>query len=722
MSEFLRTLEIILDELPRLLASHEWQALQAELMPLVERYRATDNPALVEAILAVLRKHPKAAELLREARPAREMAVEAADGDVAFELDDRPRATARAAPPAPAPPPPPLRRNGGHRRGGVRTAARHDEAAAEATERPAPPKSSRRRSQPRWVLARVFDLSSAERPSRAAGAYRANAEHEIEVMIGEEQADWLVARGPSAEHSLDAMLPPGKTYRLGVAFLIPALGVHQVGTLTLPPTGPTRVPTTFRFTAPAPGTPVEALISVTYRGRILQSVILSGVAVADPAASSDRERLRLRLQVVVPGFGNLERREAFDAAMVVTRDPDGRAMAAAVPNEEEGPSPIVLFDQPGLDGAMAGIAEVLDAFVHDPAPFKGRLDSEASVDLMRKLAISGVELYRAIGRKLKDSLPEGALERLQVVQVDPTAFIPVEFVYDLPAPANDARLCKNWEGALEGKPCTPAHHPVDDALGDLKVVCPSGFWSVSKVIERQVVKEIEAADLKGSRFGIRAEPTERRPRLAPPSDALFAWSDRLDNTVAGASRRMHQALKKATGHATSVRTWREWASTISQRKPSLLVLLSHTTEGAPRSLEIGPEGTDEPAGAERRALGQVNQKLVKARQQDAPVLFLLGCDTAVADRQLYSFVAGFRDAGAAVVIGTITPVHGELAAAVVETLVDQLAAAAKRKDRAVRFGELMREGRRLLLRKGRLTALSAAAFGDADWLVGGKGA
>jgi hypothetical protein len=129
---------------------------------------------------------------------------------------------------------------------------------------------------------------------------------------------------------------------------------------------------------------------------------------------------------------------------------------------------------------------------------------------------------------------------------------------------------------------------------------------------------------------------------------------------------------------------------------------------------------DDPARAERRSLGQLSDRLVKGSPQDTPVLFLLGCDTAVTDRQLYSFVAGFRDSGAAVVVGTITPVHGELAAAVVKTLVDELVAASKRAP--VRFGELMRSARRLLLKEGKLTALSAASFGDADWLVGGRGA
>jgi hypothetical protein len=734
MSEFLRALDRILDALPRLLSAGEWEALRAELTPILERYRASGDPGLVQEILAVFGKYPAAERLLSEAGYRPDEAPEAA----AFDVDDltrsspkrsspkraappsratrsaRPRASAEAAPPSP---PAAAPREAGHGTGRAEASAPRRAAA-----RPQQRRTKADKAKPRWILARVFDLFSGDRPGHTATAYRANAEHEVEVMIGAEQADWMVARGPSADDSIDAMLPPGETHELRVAFIIPALNVNQMGTLTLPPTGPTLTPATFRFTAPAANTPIEALINVIHRGRILQTAILSGRAVADPAAAPADAALRLRLQIVVPGFGDLERRETFDATMVVTRDPDGHAMAAAVPDAPPGTAPIVLFDQPGLNAAVDGIRDILGVFVDDPAVFEDRLDSPASVELMRRLALAGVVLYGAIGQKLKEGLPGRDLTRLQVVQVDPAAFIPVEFVYDLPAPANDAGLCKNWRKALEGEPCAPVHHEVDEVLGDLKVVCPAGFWSVSRVIERQVVKEVEAADLKDNRFGIRAEPTAQRPRLSPPSAALFAWSERLDNAVPGTSGRMLKSLKAVTrGDATPVKTWRDWATTIKQRRPPLLVLLSHTTDGAPVALEIGPEAQDRPERAERRSLGQLNDKLVKASPQDAPVLFLLGCDTAVADRQLYSFVAGFRDSGAAVVVGTITPVHGELAVAVVETLVEALAAAAKQEDRAVRFGELMRDGRRLLLKGGKLTALCAASFGDADWLVGRQG-
>jgi hypothetical protein len=51
---------------------------------------------------------------------------------------------------------------------------------------------------------------------------------------------------------------------------------------------------------------------------------------------------------------------------------------------------------------------------------------------------------------------------------------------------------------------------------------------------------------------------------------------------------------------------------------------------------------------------------------------------------------------------------------VIKAVVGKLAQ--KRKQPA-RFGELMRDARRDLLRKGELTALCAASFGDASWFI-----
>jgi hypothetical protein len=563
-------------------------------------------------------------------------------------------------------------------------------------------KEASQKQEPRWILARVFDLS-AKPPKKPTTAFHADAKHEIQVIIGAEQPDWLAARGRDASQSIDSMLPKG-THELTVVFFLPDSGT-QTGKLILPPSGPTSKPVKFRFDVGPAGSRIEALISIVHRGRVLQTAMMSGLAVADPLTAPEKARIAFRLQVVVPGFEDLDRREAFDVALVAANGASKAAVAAGVVHSEDGRGKTLYFKQPRIDKAAQSIRAVLEDVVTDES-LKNKLDSEAPRSLLWKLAQQGRILYESIGERLEKELAGRDLSRLQLVQTDPSAFIPIEFVYELPAPANGAPLCKNWKAALTGQPCTANHHKVD-ALGHLEVVCPSGFWSVSKVIERQILEDLTAEEMEKSDFGVRAEPSAARPSLPPMGSALFAWSEILDNSVAGTSADLLKSLGEATKmKAAPVKTWLKWAEAIERRHPALLVLLSHTVDDA---LEIGPEDS-----GERATVAQINGKFVKSLSQDAPIVFLLGCDTAVADDKLVSFVGRFRDQGAALVVGTITPVLGEHSAAVVKAVVAKLA---QKRVHPASFGELMRDARRELLSKGELTALCATSFGDASWLV-----
>lgn len=556
---------------------------------------------------------------------------------------------------------------------------------------------------PRWILAKVFDRSGPA-ASAPTPAFRADARHELHVILSAERDDWLVARGHDASESIDRKVSAG-THDLTVVLFLPTQGTTQMAQLVLPPTGPSPVPAIFQFDVGRAGETVDALISVVYRGRVLQTAVLSGVVVDDPATAPASARLTLRLQVVVPDLTDLQRRERFDAAVLATVGPDGGPVAGGVVDGAAGPEDVASFQQPGIHKAARNIRDLLDEVVTDPA-VQNDLTSETSRQLLWKLAQEGRLLYEAIGQPLERKLRGRDLTYLQLVQLDPDAFIPIEFVYGLPVPANDATLCTNWQQALQGLPCTSEHH-LTNALGHLEVVCPSGFWGVSKVIERQAVSCTTAADLRGSDFALRAEPTAERTSLPPVRDALFAWSEKLDYVVAGTSTGVLQSLNDAThAHAAAADTWQNWAKTIDERRPELLVLLSHTVENA---LEIGPENSGQRATA-----AMINRQFVKKLPQDAPIVFLLGCSTAVADRQLTSFVARLRDQGAALVVGTITPVLGERSAVVVKSVVKKLAAT---REHAIPFGVLMRETRRELLANGELTGLCAAAFGDASWLV-----
>lgn len=557
--------------------------------------------------------------------------------------------------------------------------------------------------EPRWILANVFDLSAADR-ERPTLAFRAGAPHEVRVIIGAGSKDWLVARGRDPSESIDSMLPQG-THELTVAFFVPALGIHQTGKLILPPSGPSPEAATFHFEVGAAGTAIALLISIVHRGRVLQTALLSGEAVANPIEAPETAQIALRLQVVVPGFANLDRRETFDAALVMATGATNAAVAAGVVHSAAGPGKTVFFDQPRIHDAARAIRNLLEEVVTDDST-KGKLDSDAASALVWKLAQEGRILYEYIGERLEKELSGRDLSRLQLVQFDAGAFIPIEFAYSLPPPANGAGLCQNWRAALAGDRCTKDHHRTN-ALGHLKVVCPSGFWSVSKVIERQILKDLTSQDMRKSDFGVRAEPSAERPNLPPIRSALFAWSDILDNTVPGASAGVLKALNQTTRkHATAVKTWLDWAKAIEKHRPGLLVLLSHTLNDA---LEIGPENS-----GERATVAQINGKFVKKLAQDAPIVFLLGCTTGVADDQLVSFVGRFRDKGAAIVVGTITPVLGERSAAVVKAVAAKLE---KKRTQPTSFGELMLDVRRDLLARGELTALCATSFGDASWLV-----
>jgi hypothetical protein len=214
--------------------------------------------------------------------------------------------------------------------------------------------------------------------------------------------------------------------------------------------------------------------------------------------------------------------------------------------------------------------------------------------------------------------------------------------------------------------------------------------------------------LRGVEFAIRAHPTAERPSLRPPKVALFAASDRVDKVKDGQIGSVLKTLDRIADTAMYTDTWEGWVESVGGNSPTLLVLLSHTKQH--RALEIGE--------AQECRLAQLNEDYVTGPSGDAPVVLLLGCETAVTDLGLQTFVSAFQDLGAAIVVGTVAPVLGQRAAPVARAIATELAAASKRR-RPIATGDLLLAIRRKLLAKGELTALCLTAFGDADWQVGG---
>lgn len=570
----------------------------------------------------------------------------------------------------------------------------------EAAEAPPPEDTSpdERDAEQRWILARVTDLEHPDAPLESA--FRAGGAHEVAVAIGPEQAGMLAATG--GESFDRALGPTTGTEQLFVTFIPPpAVAPPQTGSLFLPPSGTSRS-CTFGVQLPADLTSFEAQIQVYHRNRMVQLALLRGPVVADPVKAPAGSRIELELAVVRPGTADLNTRERFDAAMA-------RTSAATTAVADEG---LALFDNDRIDRVVPTLARILGRIATSEASRRKNLEDPAVVDDLRALAFQGCELHSAIAAPLAEQLGERTLDRLQVLVESACDFFPVEFVYDLPPPVRDAGLCPGWKVGLRTGTC-PEQHEAKPPRGLADHVCPSGFWALSKVIERQVIgdESWKKMGLVGVEFAVRPHPTAERRTLEAPRVVLFGASSKVDQARKGRIAGVRSALERIAEEAVYADTWDAWVKAVSVRKPSLLVLLSHSAEDQfQAALEVGD--------GDLCLISQVEQGYVRSSAERSPIVLLLGCETAFSDVGLQTFVARFQDVGAALVVGTVASVVGERAAPVARTLAEGFATAAKR-SRPVSVGDLLLELRRKLLGAGELTALCLTAFGDADWQLGG---
>ena len=543
----------------------------------------------------------------------------------------------------------------------------------------------------------MADAAEPEEPLQIA--FRAGAVHEIAVAIGPNQEGAIAAVGgrPFDEELGEV----ADMEELMVTFLAPSISMQQSGSIFLPRTGTSRR-VTFAVKLPADLERFDAEVRVHHKNRAVQMAKLSGLVLADPAQAPPGSRIELEVATIVPETVDLGSRERADAGLVRTD-----AGTTAIADQE-----LIGFDDDRIGRVVreGELLDVLTGLATSDTARKRKL--EDAVDDLRALVFQGCELYPVIGRPLAESLAGRPLDRLQVLVDERSDFFPLELVYDLPAPAGDAKLCPGWKKALRSGTCDKRHEATEGHLHP-ETFCPSGFWGLSKVIERRVVGvgSWRRADAPETfEIAVRLDPTTERDTLEPPREVLFAASDKVDEVKKGGIDGVRKTLDRIGRKTTHAKTWAEWVEGVA-RRPTLLVLLSHTTEEqSAAALEIGKGET---------CLGvQLLPTFVRASDEDAPIVLLLGCETAVTD-ELQSFVSRFQDLGAALVVGTTASVLGERAAPVAQAVATEIAAAAKRK-KPIAAGDLITSLRRKLLAKGELTALCLTAFGDAGWQLGGR--
>jgi hypothetical protein len=355
------------------------------------------------------------------------------------------------------------------------------------------------------------------------------------------------------------------------------------------------------------------------------------------------------------------------------------------------------------------VSEILTTVAHDDARYRKGITSKGNAELLGRLAIEGNALYRTlvtdyIGRSTSAKQIRDA-EYLQVVTMAPDAIVPLEFVYDYKVPREDAPVCRNAKEALRKGACPASCKPTTSPAPH---VCPMGFWGLSKVIERHIhVPELEKAAKV-----LASEPIKGRDVLSLDGSTLLGISQEVGT-------KGEKALIKAVAKIRGARTvtpagnWPAWLKAVETTRPVLLVALPHAEgTGGDISLEIGGDALKSRF---------IDGSYVHLDSSTPPLALLLGCDTAnTADTAAYLHHVGvFRQADAALVVGTVATVLGTHAAEMAARLLQHLQAALKGPRRG-RFGEVLRTAKREAVADSQMMALCLVAFGDADWQIDSK--
>lgn len=413
----------------------------------------------------------------------------------------------------------------------------------------------------------------------------------------------------------------------------------------------------------------QARLMLLHRNRVLQTALLRG--------SVGRAVDLVEPVVLWSDGGDLSGRGRFDLTVVLNHDDTGQAQLVAVADEE---TTIQQLDE--VIGPTERLRKILMRATQLTS--RGAKATEQTRRILVDAAVEGHELYELLRDHLERFV---SAERIQIVTARAGRFLPLELVYDRPAPDEDATVCHRW---LEGGDCGADCFAGPD---DTSIVCPQTFWGMGRTIERQ------HGDLTGSEgagFIVRTSPTRQRNTLHADT-ALIAASRKVRPVDVAATQKALLAARTAT-------SWDGWTQQLATAASALLVLMPHTDELA---------ATMEIMGTTLHS-ARLESRYVTGGHDTAPIVMLFGCDTAGSTQNPAGYAARFLEKGAAVAFATLTVLLGRHAAAMArkvgEVLQDPQRSPEPLADLVARF-------RREAVRDGLIGALAVTAYGDADWQV-----
>jgi hypothetical protein len=448
----------------------------------------------------------------------------------------------------------------------------------------------------------------------------------------------------------------------------------------------------------------EGRLTVLHRGRIIQTAVLRApvVMISNPLANEGAPKLE-DLVAVRQRLGNLEERRQYDLAFVANHDSIGRPRLTVLSDNAAW-----VKDLSSMAALASDINNSLSPVAKSVLDYADGLNVEKGRALLVQLAHHGeflrMFLYEALEAPgNKRGIAEA--EFVQIVSTRTDSVVPLEFVYDYPVPQLTATVCANWRDALKNGECPSTCDRTSHT------VCPMGFWGIRKVIERHAVTPEMAKD--SNVLYLQSEPTRERDTLYLGGVAVLGSSKRVpDENI----EKLKAVISKHCGAETKLaKDWDQWEELVKELHPRLLVALPHT-DGKRTNVTVELGNVSVPTVTLQKT--HVFPPPSDGRQ--APLVALIGCDTAGTADDYGFHVMIFRNRGAGIVIGTIATVFGEHAATVAGKLVEGMLPEGDAKP--MRLGELMRAIRRNSLLDGFLMPLCLVAYGDADWILSRKGA
>ena len=273
-----------------------------------------------------------------------------------------------------------------------------------------------------------------------------------------------------------------------------------------------------------------------------------------------------------------------------------------------------------------------------------------------------------------------------------------------------ARLCKgfrdsnNWNEIFAAGKCTCSDGPEEEP----KPICPMGFWSLSKVIERQSASRGKPP---AASAGL-VQPSVATPPIELDRHALLAAAPNVNSEdVESIEATLGTTYPNRFTYASG---WDDWKEKIERSSPKLLVLLPHHGESEGEDTDFLEIKSTKPEYDSKLFSGELNEGHVSVNPDEpGPIVLLLGCETAESGLLPYSrFARDFLSNRASIVVGTQASILGRHAAEAANEFIKQLLTSVDG-DRS--FGRVMRNVRQKMFASGHLMSLTLVSFGDADW-------